>query len=199
MCPSDTTEAGCINNWFGRPVEERITRLFAAIPSFNVLTLQDPPAWAPAEPLTDEQRSTLEELIPRVIEQLTGEAFSGEVTFRNEWKEEAGWVDVTLTGGEFWRERFGSEFVRTGGFVGADPGQIVVNMDVLEDAACGGLARLFSHATGVALGFSAVEEAGHLMSSTLENRPSAASEAEMYHARLTWKLGRGAPYTDDPR
>ena len=56
------------------------------------------------------------------------------------------------------------------------------------------------HEVGHALGFFHVLNLGdYIMSPLLTEIPPVFSETEQFHAQLAWELGRGAPYTPDPR
>lgn len=190
-CPSGFTKESCRNLWGDRAVEERITAVLPATPDFHILTRAATRSgtWR----FTSRQVDTIEEAIHDAVEQLTGTPFRGRITTGTRLKDEYGWVDVVPLGNAYWTGRppCGSAGV------GRTEGLIVINTDRLDDC---DLLPLAMHEVGHALGFfHALNLGDYLMSPLLTEIPSVFSETEQFHARLAVGLGRGAPYTPDPR
>ena len=190
-CPSGATDQGCRNFWGDRAVEERITSVLPAAPDFHILTRAVTRAgtWR----FTSGQIATIEEAIRDAVEQLTGTPFRGRITTGTRLRAASGWVDVLPLGREIWDGRPVCGAAR----VGRTEGQILINTDRLEHC---DLLPLAMHEVGHALGFFHVLNLGdYVMSPTLTEIPAVFTETEQFHARLAWELGRGAPFSPDPR
>ena len=190
-CPSAASSERCQSRWGERTVEERITAVLPATPDFHILTraVTRSGTWR----FTRRQIDTIEEAIHDAVEQLTGAPFNGRITTGTRLKDEYGWVDVVPLGAAFWDGRPVCGAAR----LGATEGQVHINTDRLGDC---DLLPVMMHEVGHALGFFHVLNLGdYLMSPLLTEIPAVFSETEQFHARLAFGLGRGAPYTPDPR
>ena len=190
-CPNGFTDESCRNFWGDRTVEERITAVLPATPNFHVLTQAATRSgtWR----FTRRQIDTIEEAIHDAVEQLTGIPFRGRITTGTRLKDEYGWVDVVPLGSAFWEGRPPCGAAA----VGATEGLILINTDRLDDC---DLLPVTMHEVGHALGFYHVLNLGdYLMSPLLTEIPAVFTETEQFHARLAVELGRGAPFTRDPR
>ncbi len=191
-CPNGSTSEFCMFLWGEREVEQRITVVLDGQPNFH-LSVNDP-LW-PWD-FTATEQDTIERAIREAVPQATGETFAGEITRGWEVRGQAGWVDVVPFGNELLGD--GSVPLPCGlADVGEPAGFILINVDRLEDC---DLASVTVHEVGHALGFFHVLDVGdYIMSPRLSAIPPEFSESEMYHAQLAWELGRGHPYTPDPR
>ncbi|MDE2660174.1 MAG: hypothetical protein OXI45_08185 [Acidobacteriota bacterium] len=190
-CPSAASSERCQSRWGERTVEDRITAVLPVQPSFHILTRAATRSgtWQ----FTRRQIDTIEEAIHDAVEQLTGAPFNGRITTGTRLKDEYGWVDVVPLGAAFWDGRPVCGAAR----VGATEGQVHINTDRLDDC---DLRPVMMHEVGHALGFFHVLNLGdYLMSPLLTEIPAVFSGTEQFHARLAFGLGRGAPYTPDPR
>lgn len=190
-CPSGFTDESCRNFWGDRTVEERITAVLPSPPDFHILTraVTRSGTWR----FSRRQIDTIEDAIHDAVEQLTGTAFRGRITTGTRLRDASGWVDVVPLGSEIWDGRPVCGSAR----VGRTEGRIHINTDRLDSC---DLLPLAMHEVGHALGFYHVLNLGdYLMSPTLTEIPALFTETEQFHARLAWELGRGAPYTPDPR
>ena len=190
-CPSGFTDESCRSFWGDRTVEERITAVLPATPDFHILTraVTRSGTWR----FTSRQVGTIEEAIRDAVEQLTGTPFRGRITTGARLKDEYGWVDVLPLGNAFWESRPPCGAAA----VGATEGVIVINTDRLDEC---DLLPVMMHEAGHALGFYHVLNLGdYLMSPLLTEIPAVFTETEQFHAQLAIELGRGAPYTPDPR
>lgn len=190
-CPNGFTDESCRRFWGDRTVEERITAVLPAPPDFHILTQAAlrSGTWR----FTRRQVDTIEEAIRDAVEQLTGTPFSGRITTGTRLKDDYGWVDVVPLGNAFWEGRPPCGAAS----VGATEGVILINTDRLDDC---DLLPVTMHEVGHALGFYHVLNLGdYLMSPLLTEIPAVFTETEQFHARLAWELGRGAPFTPDPR
>ena len=84
-----------------------------------------------------------------------------------------------------------------GANVGQTEGLMVVNVEGSDSC---DLFAVTMHEVGHVLGFFHVLNLGDfIMSPVLTEIPAVFSETEQFHAQLAWDLGRGVPYTPDPR
>ena len=190
-CPTGFTDESCRSFWGDRTVEERITAVLPAPPNFHILrqAVTRSGTWR----FTSRQLDTIEEAIHDAVEQLTGIPFRGRITTGTGLKDEYGWVDVVPLGNAFWEGRPPCGAAS----VGATEGVILINTDRLDDC---DLLPVTMHEVGHALGFyHALNLGDYLMSPLLTEIPAVFTETEQFHARLAWELGRGAPFTPDPR
>lgn len=190
-CPNGFTDESCRRFWGDRTVEERITAVLPATPDFHILTraATQSGTWR----FTSRQLDTIEEAIHDAVEQLTGTPFRGRITTGTGLRDEYGWVDVVPLGNAFWEGRPPCGAAS----VGATEGVILINTDRLDDC---DLLPVTMHEVGHALGFyHALNLGDYLMSPILTEIPAVFTEAEQFHARLAFELGRGARYTPDPR
>ena len=190
-CPAAAASERCQSRWGERTVEDRITTVLPVQPSFHILTraATRDGTWR----FTSRQIDTIEDAIHDAVEQLTGAPFRGRITTGTRLRDESGWVDVVPLGTAFWDDRSVCGAAR----VGRTEGQVHINTDRLDSC---DLLPLAMHEVGHALGFYHVLNLGdYVMSPTLTEIPALFTETEQFHARLAWDLGRGAPYTPDPR
>lgn len=186
-CPNGFTDERCRNIWGERNVEDRITAVLPLQPNFHVVTSFR--SWR----FTSSHMQTVRDAIRAAVEQITGERFTGEITSGRGIRDEYGWVDVVPVGTEI----LGGPSSCGGANVGRTEGLMVINMERLD--ACD-LYAVTMHEVGHALGFFHVLNLGDfIMSPILTEIPAVFSETEQFHAQLAWELGRGVPYTPDPR
>ena len=186
-CPNGTTDEVCMEIWGERRVEQRITAVLPFQPNFHLVSLGR--GWR----FTSFQQSTIRTAIRAAVEQVTGERFTGQVTSGQTPRDQYGWVDVFAVDDDFYDGRG----VCGSAGVGLTEGVAIINIDSLNFC---DLASLTTHEVGHVLGFFHVLNLGdYIMSPYLTEIPPEFSESEQFHAQLGWELGRGAPYTPDPR
>lgn len=189
-CPNGNSVEWCQDRWGGRDVKQRITTVLAFQPNFHFVNFGRD--WR----FTFGQERTLRDAISASVEQVTGEPFTGRITSGETFRDQYGWVDVLAAREEFWTER-DLWAPCAAAWVGRTNGFIIINLDSLSDC---DLERVMVHEVGHALGFFHVLDFGdYIMSPYLTSIPPEFSEAEAFHARLAWELGRGAHYAPDPR
>lgn len=186
-CPNGFTDEGCRNFWGERNVEDRITAVLPFQPNFHVVSSFR------SSRFTASHARTIRDAITDAVEQITGERFTGEITNGRGIRDEFGWVDVVPVDGDF----FDGRSICGAANVGRTEGVMIINVDRLD--ACD-LFSVTMHEVGHALGFFHVLNLGDfIMSPRLTEIPPVFSETEQFHAQLGWELGRGVPYTPDPR
>ncbi len=186
-CPNGFTDERCRNFWGERNVEDRITAVLPSVPNFHLVSLGR--GWV----FTSSQEDTIGDAIRAAVEQITGEPFTGRITSGRALRDEAGWVDVIALGNDYWEGRPPCGAAS----IGRPDGVVLINVDRLDDC---DLYPVAMHEVGHALGFFHVLNLGdYIMSPILADIPAVFSESEQFHARLGWELGRGVPYTPDPR
>ena len=179
-----------MRRWGEREVEQRITVVLRGQPNFHLSV--DDPDW-PWD-LTSFQRSTIRDAIRQSVRQATGETFTGQITSNQYVRDQAGWVDIVPVGDEFFGDGAGP---CGAALVGEPAGLIVINVDQIRFC---DLASVAVHEVGHALGFFHVLDLGdYIMSPHLSAIPPEFSESEIFHTELAWELGRGLPFTPDPR
>ncbi len=187
-CPNGFTDESCRHFWGERDVENRITAVLPFVPDFHLVSPGR--GWR----FTSTQEDTIRDAIRAAVKQITGQEFVGQVTTGRSLRDEYGWVDIIAVENDFWGRPRGP--CGAAG-VGLTEGVALINVDRLD--ACD-LYPLAMHEVGHALGFFHVLNLGdYIMSPLLTEIPPVFSETEQFHAQLAWELGRGAPYTPDPR
>ena len=187
-CPNGFTDESCRNRWGERDVENRITAVLPFAPDFHLVSPGR--GWR----FTSTQEDTIRDAIRAAVKEITGQEFVGRITTGRSLKDENGWVDIIAVENDFW-ERPRGPCGAAG--VGLTEGIALINVERLD--ACG-LYPVAMHEVGHALGFFHVLNLGdYMMSPFLTEIPPVFSEGEQFHAQLAWELGRGAPYTPDPR
>ena len=186
-CPNGFTDERCQNIWGERDVESRITAVLPFQPNFHVVTSFR--SWR----FTSSHTQTIRDAIRDSVEQITGETFTGQITSGRGVRDEYGWVDVVPVGSEI----LAGPSSCGGANVGRTEGLMVINVERLDRC---DLFAVTMHEVGHALGFFHVLNLGDfIMSPILTEIPAVFSETEQFHAQLAWELGRGIPYTPDPR
>ena len=186
-CPSGFMDERCQGIWGERDVEDRITAILPFQPNFHLVT-----RFRDAR-FTASHRETMRKAIHDSVEQITGDIFTGEITSGNGFRDMNQWVDVVPVGRDF----FDGRGVCGAAGVGQTNGIMIVNVDNLDNC---DLFAVTMHEVGHALGFFHVLDLGdYIMSPRLTEIPPVFSETEQFHAQLGWELGRGMPYTPDPR
>ncbi|MYH21239.1 MAG: hypothetical protein F4130_03060 [Acidobacteria bacterium] len=186
-CPNGFTDESCRNFWGERNVEDRITAVLPFQPNFHVVSSFR--EWR----FTSSDTRTIGDAIRDSVEQITGETFTGQITSGRGIRDEYGWVDVVPVGSEI----LGGRTTCGGANVGQTEGLMVVNVEGSDSC---DLFAVTMHEVGHVLGFFHVLNLGDfIMSPILTEIPAVFSETEQFHAQLAWELGRGVPYTPDPR
>ena len=187
-CPNGFTDESCRNRWGERDVENRITAVLPFAPDFHLVSPGR--GWR----FTSAQEDTISDAIRAAVKQITGQEFVGRITTGRSLKDHNGWVDIIAVENDFW-ERPRGPCGAAG--IGRTEGIALINVERLDDC---GLYPVAMHEVGHALGFFHVLNLGDfMMSPILAEIPPVFSEGEQFHAQLAWELGRGAPYTPDPR
>ena len=185
-CPNGSTDEWCMTIWGERSVEQRITAVFPVPPNFHLVGSGD---WK----FSSFQESTVRDAIRVAYKQITGEPFPGRITSGNYLKDQYGWIDVAAARAEF----FNNPNTCGAAWTGSPNGFAVINLDTLDFC---DLYAVTMHEVGHTLGFFHVLNVGdYIMSPYLTDIPPVFSEGEQFHTQLAWELGRGMPYTPDPR
>ena len=188
-CPNGSSQELCMSRWGERVVEQRITVVLPSQPNFHLSVNDRDWPWD----FSSFQQDTIRDAIRNSVRQATGESFTGRITAGPEVRDQAGWVDIWPVGDEW----FGVSGICAAALAGEPAGWIVINVDSLGHC---DLASVAVHEVGHALGFFHVLDFGdYIMSPQLSAIPPEFSEAEQFHANLAWDLGRGLPFTPDPR
>ncbi len=189
-CPNGSSKEICMTRWGERTVEQRITVVLHSQPNFHLSVNDRDWPWD----FSSFQQNIIREAIRDSVWQATGDRFTGRITAGPEVRNQAGWVDVWPVGDEWFG---GGRGPCAAALVGEPAGWIVINVDRLRFC---DLASLAVHEVGHALGFFHVLDLGdYIMSPHLSAIPPEFSEAERFHTELAWDLGRGLPFTPDPR
>lgn len=202
-CPSGAAGifTSCGQQWGGRNVEQRATAVLSSQPKFRIVTN----AWTPQGGIlpwkfTEEDVAVIQHAISDAVWQLTGEEFVGRLWIDYEMHlDEPGWVQIVPAGPEWIQPEDSTGPLACGlAYVGRPAGLALIDVTRRDDC---DLATVVMHEIGHLLGFWHVPDEGdHLMSpNRREFERAAFSEAEQYHAKLAWELGRGANFTPDPR
>ena len=188
-CPNGSSDELCMSRWGERVVEQRITAVLRGQPNLHLSVNDRDWPWD----LSSYQQDIVRDAIRNSVRQVTGESFTGRITAGPEIRDQAGWVDIVPVGDEF----FGGSGPCGVAIVGEPAGLILINVDSLGYC---DLASVAVHEVGHALGFFHVLDIGdYIMSPHLSAIPAEFSEAERFHTELAWELGRGLPFTPDPR
>ena len=188
-CPNGSSRELCMRRWGEREVEQRITVVLSSQPNFHLSVNDRNWPWD----FSSFQQSTIRDAIRNSVRQVTGKSFTGRITAGPEVRNRAGWVDIWPVGDEW----FGGNGPCAAALPGEPAGWIVINVDSLGYC---DLASVAVHEVGHALGFFHVLDFGdYIMSPHLSAIPPEFSEAERFHTKLAWDLGRGLPFTPDPR
>lgn len=195
-CPTGSRTGKC-DKHDGKRVESRAVRVLPFWPSFNII---DP------HPLIDfdwlgsfsiRQINEIENAIETAVEQLTGRRFVERITIERLPRDEYGWVDIFPVTDAFWDDDSGT--VCGSASVGNTSGAMVLNAARMRSDECPTQA-LMLHELGHTIGFYHVEDhPDHLMTGYVQSDLEDFSQEERFHALLAQELGRGAPYTSDPR
>ena len=189
-CPNGTTEERCMDIWGERDVEHRITAVLPFVPDFNLVSPGR--GWD----FTATQEATVSDAIRAAVKQITGQEFVGRITTGRQIRDQYGWVDIVAVQDDSW-DGCARRAPCGAALVGVTEGIALINVDRLRDC---DLYALAMHEIGHTLGFFHVLNIGdYVMSPFLTDIPPVFSEGEQFHAQLAWELGRGAPYTPDPR
>ena len=186
-CPNGFTDESCRNRWGERDVENRITAVLPFAPDFHLVSPGR--GWR----FTSTQEDTIEDAIRAAVKQITGQEFVGRITTGRSLKDQNGWVDIIAVENDFW-ERPRGPCGAAG--VGLTEGIALINVERLDDC---GLYRWRCTKSARPRLFHVLNLGDYMMSPLLTEIPPVFSEGEQFHAQLAWELGRGAPYTPDPR
>ena len=188
-CPTGSNEERCRDLHGGRGVEDRVTNILPFHPNFHLVDTSSVREWGAR--FTFAQRGDVEAAIYDAISQLTGEAFTGRITNGDYVRDEYGWVDVFAVDANFYDDGNTCGTASVGTFTGA----AIINVE----SGCE-MTPLVLHEVGHVMGlYHTIFSAGDYVMAPFITESLRFSEAEVFHANLAFDLGRGAPYTDDPR
>ena len=139
----------------------------------------------------------MERMIPRLVEQLTGERYRGEVINGCEDRQREGWITIVsatlqenpnLSGHCGW--------ARVGAYGdGEHAGRIWINEEPNYTCTRSGLEEILAHELGHAMGFRHVSDGfGYVMSGNEFPNRDDFTVKERQHAQHAYKRGRHAPY-----
>ena len=186
-CPTGA-ESLCVETG---SVEERTVQVFPGRPDFVIVTGAEDDPWN--DEFSESQVEEIEDAIRDTWEQLTGRRFTQTIRVSDTPARQEGWIDLWAANDLYTAPAdplCGSLDTEAG----APQGTVIFNASL---QGCPTPRRLTMLLLGSALGFFLVESPGHALS--LSFAVAGFSEIERYHARLAFALGRGAPYTDNPR
>lgn len=169
----------------GLAVEERLLRVLPQVPDFYIHSTG----------FTSAEVQTITERIPRAAEQLTGVPFQASIEIGTEGSRRAGQVLIRGLAGD--DEEWGTDEPPCGrAYAGAVAGEVELNLECVRVSKLV-FEELISHELGHAFGFFHVDPP-HVMQ--LEDWLGRAdfTPTEMSHAVLSYSLGRGAPYSENP-
>ena len=146
--------------------------------------------------VSEDQRDHIVRAVPQLAQQLTGSRYRGRIESGLEDRNRTGWITVRFVTDQ---EEPGLACGKAS--VGGNPGNIWITRRerTPDGAVCLGyyFPRIFAHEFGHAMGFRHVADHGAVMISRDIQRATFA-RTEQYHARLAYKVGRGATYCGWP-
>ena len=183
-------------------LEERVLFVLPfASPSFHIRTHNDDGE----RRLSSAKAGAIRREIAGAVEQLTGEAFRGEITSGSHDVRRDGWITIRASSEEddpdFWEADDAEHFVCGTARVGALRGSIWLNSDRITTVPLRNkclLAPLVIHEIGHSMGFFHVSGSRDVMATLLDDSLDSFTSREQYHAQLAYELGRYTPYTDGP-
>ncbi|MDE3260972.1 MAG: hypothetical protein OYL41_03200 [Acidobacteriota bacterium] len=195
-CPTGGGSRRCRNKHDGRAVESRAVRVLPFWPSFNIMTSLTEIDWGGR--FSRSQIDDIEDAIHVAVEQLTGRRFVEQIQAGRRFRDEYGWVDIIPVTDDFWEDQEDGIYCGAA-LVGDTAGFMILNASRMRSGDCPTQA-LMLHELGHTIGFYHVfDNPGHLMSPYIYDDLEDFSEEERFHALLAQEIGRGAPYTNDPR
>lgn len=152
---------------------------------------------------SSSQIRTLRREIPRAIADLTGEAFTGQITEGSADRDQEGWITVVAVRSADDRDVWGRDddgsIVCGRARIGWPNGLIRLNLDAIRSRPTDGYCWLESitrHEIGHAMGFFHVDGSSDVMA--IGDRGLDFSSRERYHGQLAYQMERYTPYADGP-
>ena len=146
-----------------------------------------------------DQRDHMQRAIPRLVEQLTGQPYSGSIEEGIGDRTRSGWITVRFVTYE--EEPEIAEGACGRATIGTNPGNIWIirrargNKNCVHDAV---FPEVFAHELGHALGFFHVADRTAIMTTDGLTGRASFTEREQYHAQLAYEVGRGQAYRGWP-
>ena len=137
----------------------------------------------------------MERMIPRLVEQLTGERYRGQIISGCEDRHETGWITIVSATPKEEPDLAGHCGLAR---IGSNPGRIWFNEEPAYTCTRAGFRELLAHEVGHAMGFyHAPSGREYAMAYDEWTGREGFTIAERQHAQYAYKRGRHAPYCYD--